>query len=90
MAVGIIISASLAISAISQVEDSLNSVGHGYENADSYRGAAGWLIFVASATILGNIVMIIVRILDMASVIEKNRRIYGVTVSAHNYTQSYN
>ena len=82
-------SASLAIAAINQVEDYLNSIGHGYEVADSYRGAAGWLVFVASATILCSIITIIVRILYMESVIEKHRTIYEVTVSAHNYIQCY-
>ena len=55
-------------------------------DAESYRGAAGWLIFVASTALLYHIAMIIVRILYMASVIDKYLTTYGVVVSGHDYT----
>ena len=82
---GALIPASIAIPAIKQVGDFLNSIGNEYEDADSYRGAAGWLIFVASAAMLCHIAMFIVRSLYMGSVIERHLRIYGVIVSAHDH-----
>ena len=80
---GVLIAASVAISAINEVEDFL---GDYYDyDADSYRGAAGWLIFVACAAIIYHIATIIVRILYMASVIEKYHQTYALIVS--NYTR---
>ena len=83
---GVLIAASVAVSAINEVEDFFGPFASefGFE-ADSYRGAAGWLIFVASTALLYHIAMIIVRCLYIASVIEKHLTIYGVIVSAHDY-----
>ena len=88
------ISASVAVSAINEVEDFFDSVSpyaadvYGFD-ADSYRGAAGWLIFVASTALLYHIAMIIVRCLYINSVIEKHLTIYGVIVSAHDYKDMF-
>ena len=83
---GVLIAASVAISAINEVEDSLGFLGDYYDyDADSYRGAAGWLIFVACAAIIYHIATIIVRILYMTSVIEKHHQTYALIVS--NYTR---
>ena len=84
---GVLIPASVAIPAINEVEDFLGPFASdiGFD-ADSYRGAAGWLIFVASTALLYHIAMIIVRILYMASVIDKYLTTYGVVVSGHDYT----
>ena len=83
----VLFSASIAIPAINEVEEVFDSVGvdHGFD-ADSYRGAAGWLIFVAFTALVYHIAMIIVRCLYMASVIEKYLTKYGVVVSGHDYT----
>ena len=81
LSLGVLISASITLSAINEVEDSLNGDGLEYENVESYRGAAGWLVFVASAAIIFHIVMIIVLVLYLTSVIEMHHGIYGVIVS---------
>ena len=86
--IGVLISASVAVSAINQVEDFLNSIDSEYEDAESYRRAAGWLIFVAAGAILCHIVMITVCILYITSVIEKHLKLYGLIVSAHEYTHT--
>ena len=88
ISIGVLISASVAISAINQVEDFLNSIDSEYEDAESYRRAAGWLIFVAAGAILCHIVMITVRILYITSVIEKHLKLYGLIVSAHECTHA--
>ena len=85
------IAASVAVSAINEVEDSLGPFAYevyGFD-AESYRGAAGWLIFVASTALLYHIAMIIVRCLYINSVIEKHLTIYGVIVSAHHYKDMF-
>ena len=92
---GVLISAAVAVSAINEVEDFFGPAAsdfYGFD-ADSYRGAAGWLIFVASTALLYHIAMIIVRCLYIKSVIEKHLTTYGVIVSAHDYEDifySYN
>ena len=80
---GVLIAASVAVSAINQVEEFYNSFNLEYENAESYRGAAGWLIFVACASLIYHIAMIIVRILYMTSTIEKHLKIYTLIVSSY-------
>ena len=87
LSLGVLIAASFAVSAINEAEDLLDpSVSDVYGfDADIYRGAAGWLIFVASTAFLFHIAMIIVCCLYIASVIEKNLTRYGVIVSAHDY-----
>ena len=82
---GVLISASIALSAINEVEDSLNAAGLEYEDVGSYRGAAGWLVSVASGAILFHIVSIIIRIFYLTSYIEKHHGLYGAIVSAHEY-----
>ena len=82
VSLGVIISAAVAIPAINQVKE--NTI-YGYEDADSYRRAAGWLILLASVTVLYHIVVIIVRVLYMASVLKRHLRIYGAIVSTHDY-----
>ena len=88
---GILISAAVAVSAINEVEDFFGPAAsdfYGFD-ADSYRGAAGWLIFVASTALLYHIAMIIVRCLYIKSVIEKHLTVYGVIVSAHDYKDMF-
>ena len=78
---GVLISASVALSAINEVEDSLNVAGLEYEDVGSYRGAVGWLVSVASGAILFHIVSIIIRIFYLTSYIEKHHGIYGAIIS---------
>ena len=88
---GVLIAASFAVPAINEVEDLFDpsaSDVYGFD-ADSYRAAAGWLIFAASTALLYHIAMIIVRCLYIASVIEKHLTIYGVIVSAHDYKDMF-
>ena len=86
---GVLIAASFDISAINEVEDLIDLYISASDvnifDADSYRGAAGWLIFAASIALLYHIAMIIVRCLYINSVIEKHLTIYGVIVSVHDY-----
>ena len=88
------IAASFDISAINEVEDLIDLYISASDvnrfDADSYRGAAGWLIFAASTALLCHIAMIIVRCLYIASFIGKHLTIYGVIVSAHDYKDMFN
>ena len=91
LSLGVLIAASFAVSAINEAEDLLDpfvSDIYGFD-ADSYRGAARWLIFVASTAFLFHVAMIIVRCLYITSVIEKHLTIYGVIVSAHDYKNMF-
>ena len=49
------VTATVSIRAIGVAEDVTNEHGIDFEDADSHRGAAGWLVFVSSAVILYNI-----------------------------------
>ena len=94
LSLGVLISASVSVSAINEVEDFFDSISpdaadvYGFD-ADSNRGAVGWLIFVASTALLYHIAMIIVRCLYMYSVIEKHLTMYGLIVSAHDYKDMF-
>ena len=59
----------------------LNEIGR-YQDVGKYRGAAGWLLFVAIAAIIFHGVMICIRILYVTSKIEKNYSGYAFTVSS--------
>ena len=47
---GVLIAALAAVQAINEVVEVFDSVNYDYD-AESYQGAAGWLIFVACASI---------------------------------------
>ena len=86
--IGVLISAAVTLPAIDRVEDfydkhHLEYVKHGfeYEDADSYRGAAGWLVFVGSSAIPYNILLIIFRALYLKSVLKPYFIFYALIVS---------
>ena len=54
------IAASIAVTAINEVEEIYNENGAEYENADSYRAAARWLISVASSAIIFHATAVII------------------------------
>ena len=76
------ICASVVTSAIDDVEEGVEEVSgtDEYENAGDYRSAAGWLIFVAVMGIIIEIVIIIIRILNI-TFISNNCMIFGIAVS---------
>ena len=79
------------IQSVNEVEDFLNDFESPeysaikdpgeYEGAGSYRGAAGWLVFVSSAAILFHIVMSIVRMIYIISAVKKHFRLFAFSVS---------
>ena len=79
--IALLVTSGIALTTITSFEDAAIEDGMGYEEADSYRGAAGWVLFVGSAAILFHVSMIIVRILYLASVVEKYIKPYGAIVS---------
>ena len=64
------IAASIAIAAINEVAEFYNENGAEYENAGSYRAAAGWLIFVASAAIIFHVIAVIILVLYMYAIVK--------------------
>ena len=66
----------------------LNSAGE-YEYSGGSRGAAGWMLFVAIASLIFHGTMICVRVLYAISVIKKNYSGYAFTVSGQCYTNTY-
>lgn len=94
--IGVLISAAVALPAIDQVEKfyvehHFEYVKHGfdYEDADSYRGAAGWLVFVGSAAIPYNILMVIFRILYFKSILKTYFILFALIVSNLYYVRSH-
>ena len=60
---GALVAASIALSAINNAENLAMEQGFVYENASSYRGAAGWLVFACCAALIYHAVMITIQIL---------------------------
>ena len=79
--VGVVVPAALALPAAGEVEDMANDYGVEYEDADSYKAAAGWLLLVGSAAIAAHIFAIVFYILYMTSVVKLNFKFYIYIVS---------
>ena len=78
---GVLIAAAIAVSAINEVDDLANERGGEYENAGSYRGAAGWLVFVGCAAITFHVVMINIQILYFKCTVKEHFTQFAITVS---------
>ena len=79
--VPLLIAASLTLFAVNNLEDEADERDREYDNAHSYRGAAGWLVFLAVAAIVFHSVMIFIRILYLSSSIENYFSGYAFIVS---------
>ena len=77
------IAASFAVTAINEVEEFYNENGAEYENAGSYRAAAGWLIFVASSAIIYHVIAIIILVLYMSLTVKKYNKLF---IAVSDYT----
>ena len=91
--IGILISASITLPAINQVEDfyvkhRFEHGEHGFD-AEWHRWAAGWLVFVGSAVISLNILMIIFRVLYLKSILKYYFVLYALIVSNFCYVHTY-
>ena len=80
------IAASIAIAAINEVEEFYNENGAEYENAGSYKAAAGWLIFVASSAIIFHVIAVIILVLYISATVKKYIVLFTTVVS--DYTSS--
>ena len=78
-----LIAAAVAISAIDDLDDFAQQYGDEFRHADSYRGAAGWLLFVGIAAVIYHGIMIIIRILFFTANIGHSFSGYSITVSDH-------
>ena len=74
----VLIAASITISAVTDVEDEY----YGYEHADDYRGAAGWLVLVAVVALVYHGIAIFIRILYYAPSIGRFYSGFSITVSS--------
>ena len=79
---GVLIAAAIAVSAINEVADLYVEQGNEYDNASSYRGAAGWLVFVGSAALIFHAVMIAIQILYFKCSTNKHFKHYMLIVSS--------
>ena len=81
------VTAAIGLTAIGPFEDIANEHGIDFEDANSYRGAAGWLVFVGSAVTLYHIVMIIISVVHLVyyrSALKKYiKSRYAIIVSGH-------
>ena len=68
--------AAVAVSAVNDIED----FGY-FEHADSYRGAAGWLVFVGLAAVIYHAIMIFIRIIYFAANTGRSFAGFSFTVS---------
>ena len=68
-----LISAAIALGFIHEVEDFINSNINNaeYKDADSYKAAAGWLVFVASIALPYHIIMLIFCSLYLGSCVKR-------------------
>ena len=80
---GVLIAAAVAVSAINEVDDIARERGGEYENAGSYRGAAGWLVFVGCAAIIFHVIMISIQILYFKCTIKKHFSQFAIIVSGY-------
>jgi len=77
----LLIAAAVTLSAVDKLEDAASEQNEEYENADSYKGAAGWLVFLAVASMIFHGIMIFIRILYFNSSIENYFSAYAFMVS---------
>ena len=75
-----LVTLSAAAVAISAINDIGNYNGDYIEHADSYRWAAGWLVFVGSAAVVYHGIMIFIRILYFAANIGRSFAGFSFTV----------
>ena len=67
---------------MNNLEDNAEELDQEYENAGSYRGAAGWVIFLAVSAIVFHGLMILIRMLYLSSMIVNYFSGYAFLVSA--------
>ena len=63
---------------ITTFEDGAAEDGYNYEDASSYRAAAGWVMAIACAAILFQILMITVRVLQRKSIVKLNKQYVSI------------
>ena len=80
LCLAILIAAAVAISAINDLDDYAGE----YRHANDYRGAAGWLVFVAIVAIIYHGFMIFIRILYFTPIIDSFFSGYSFAVSVCN------
>ena len=85
MCLGVLIAATVAVSAVNEVDDLANDFaierGIEYENTSSYRGAAGWLVFVGCTALIFHAVMITIQILYFKCSTNEHFKQYMLIVS---------
>jgi len=74
------ICAAVTLEAIADVQDRFDMIRQDYENAGSYRSAAGWLVFVAVLGMLYEPAVAAIRFLNV-EIINQNFMIIGIVVS---------
>lgn len=62
--IALLVTAAIGLRAIGPVEDITNESGIDFD-ADSYRGATGWLVFVGSAVTLYHVVTITIIVVSL-------------------------
>ena len=82
---GILIASAVALNNIDEFFEDVEDDTDDADNRDQYRGVAGWLLFVAIAGIVVQIVMVIVRALYYVEVITNQFVAFGITVSYNVY-----
>ena len=75
------IAASFVLTAINEVEEFYNENGAEYENAGSYKAAAGWLIFVAPLAMIFHVIAVIILVLYMSLTVKKHNKLFTAVVS---------
>lgn len=81
----VLILATQIIPAVNQAEDQLHEFGNDYNDADSYRSAAVFLVCVSSAAIAFQMLMLIIRCFCLltSSIMEKVFKFYAFVVSSN-------
>ena len=81
----VLILAAQVIPAVNQAEDQLHEFGNEYNDADSYRSAALFLVCVSSAAIAIQVLMLTIRCFCLltSSIMERVFKFYAFVVSSN-------
>ena len=88
----IMICAAVTLSTLEDLNDNIDTINNrnnreviNYDDSDDYEAAAGWLVFVAVMGMVIEILIIIIRILNI-TFINQAFILFGITVSNYNVT----
>ena len=87
--VSVLIAAIVTVLAVNTLEDYTDERDQEYDDADSFRGAAIWLLFLSAAAIIYHGMAILLRVLYMNLTIKSYFSGYAFIVSINTHTHTH-